>query len=204
MATAPSSPLLSPAQLDQLAEIGERRTARVGDVLFQVGDKRYPFIAIVDGEVAILDPAGNELVRHGSSGFLGELNLLSGQTVFVSALVTEPVRYIAVERDALRSLLNENGPLSDLLLSTFIARREALQSVEGIGLEIVGPHGSEPTMRMLAFARANRLPYTWEETAPPDGGASPLVRLPGGGELHGPSTGQVLRALGIGLALAPR
>ena len=59
-------------------------------------------------------------------------------------------------------------------------------------------------MRMLEFARANRLPYTWQETAPPDGGALPLVRLPGGGELHGPTTGQVLRALGIGLELAPR
>ena len=34
--------------------------------------------------------------------------------------------------------------------------------------------------------------------------ARPLVRLPGGGELHGPTTGQVLRALGIGLELAPR
>ena len=76
--------------------------------------------------------------------------------------------------------------------------------MQGIGLEIVGPHGSEPTMRMLEFARANRLPYTWEETAPPGGGALPLVRLPGGGELHGPSAGQVLRALGIGLELAPR
>ena len=41
-------------------------------------------------------------------------------------------------------------------------------------------------------------------TAPPGGGALPLVRLPGGGELHGPTTGQVLRALGIGLELAPR
>jgi thioredoxin reductase (NADPH) len=30
------------------------------------------------------------------------------------------------------------------------------------------------------------------------------VRLPGGGELHGPTTGQVMRALGIGLELAPR
>src|SRR5262249_33446934 len=112
--------------------------------------------------------------------------------------------YIAVERSALRALLNEDGPLSDLLLSTFISRREALQSVQGIGLEIVGPRSSEPTMRMLEFAKANRLPYTWEGTAPPAGGAVPLVRLPGGAELHGPSTGQLLRAVGIGLELAPR
>jgi thioredoxin reductase (NADPH) len=202
--STPASPLLSPSQLAALAEIGEERSAPVGELLYRVGDRTYPFMAILEGEVAIIDAGGNELIRHGPSGFLGELNLLSGQTVFVNALVIEPLRYIAVERAALRSLLNEDGPLSDLLLSTFIARREALQSVQGIGLEIVGPHDSEPTMRMLDFARANRLPYTWQETAPPDGGALPLVRLPGGGELHGPTAGQLLRALGIGLELAPR
>src|SRR3954467_333816 len=202
--STPASPLLSRSQLAALGEIGEERSAPVGEELYRVGDRTYPFIAILEGQVAIVDAVGNELVRHGPSAFLGELNLLSGQTVFVNALVTEPLRYIAVERGALRSLLNEDGPLSDLVLSTFISRREALQSVQGIGLEIVGPHGSEPTMRMIEFARANRLPYTWQETAPPDGGALPLVRLPGGGELHGPTAGQVLRALGIGLELAPR
>jgi thioredoxin reductase (NADPH) len=173
-------------------------------VLYRVGDRAYPFMAILEGEVAIIDAAGNELIRHGPSAFLGELNLLSGQTVFVNAVVTEPLRYIAVERSALRSLLNEDGALSDLLLSTFISRREALQSAQGVGLEIVGPHGSDATMRILEFARANKLPFNWEDAAPPDGGALPLVRLPGGGELHGPTAGEVLRALGIGLELEPR
>jgi thioredoxin reductase (NADPH) len=202
--SAPASPLLSPSQLAALAEIGQERSGTVGELLYRVGDHIYPFVAILEGEVAIVDEAGHELIRHGPSGFLGELNLLSGQTVFVNALVTEPLRYIAVERGALRSLLNEDGPLSDLLLSTFISRREALQSAQGVGLEIVGPHGSEQTMRMLEFARANRLPHTWEDAAPPGDGPLPLVRLPGAGELRGPTAGQVSRALGIGLELAPR
>jgi thioredoxin reductase (NADPH) len=200
----PESPLLSPSQLAALAKVGEERSAPVGELLYQVGDQTYPFVAILEGEVAIIDAAGNEIIRHGSSRFLGELNLLSGQTVFVNAVVTEPLRYIAVPRTTLLALLNEDAPLSDLVLSTFISRREALQSVQGIGMEIVGPRGSEPTMRLLDFARANRLPYTWEDATPTDGGPSPLVRLPGGGELYGPTTGQVLRALGIGLELAPR
>ena len=119
------------SQMATLAALGEERTAGVGDVLYRVGDATYPFIAIQEGEVAILDAAGNELVRHGASSFLGELNLLSGQTVFVTALVTEPLRYIAVERDALRDVLFDDGPLSDLVLSTFIARREALQTRPG-------------------------------------------------------------------------
>jgi thioredoxin reductase (NADPH) len=206
---------LSASQLATLAQLGEERTANVGDVLFRVGDRRYPFIAIIEGEVAILDAAGNELVRHGTSGFLGEMNLLSGQTVFLTAIVTQALRYIAVDRDALRPVLFEDGLLSDLLLSTFIARREALQQVQGVGLEVIGPHSSEATMRMVEFARSNRLPFTWRDPEGADPASAalvtgldatdlPLVRLPGGVELRGPSTGQVSRALGIGRELAPR
>jgi thioredoxin reductase (NADPH) len=212
----PPSPTLSASQLATLRELGEERTAEIGEVLYRVGDREYPFMAIVAGEVAILDAAGNEIVRHGPAGFLGELNLLSGQTVFVTAVVTEPLRYIAVDRGVLRSLLYEDGPLSDVVLSAFIARREALQRVQGLGLEIVGPHSSKATMRMLEFARSNRLPLTWRDTERADDPAAaalvvgldetrlPLVRLPGGSELQGPSPGQVSRALGIGRELAPR
>jgi thioredoxin reductase (NADPH) len=208
--------MLSASQLATLATLGVERTAGVGDVLFRVGDRSYPFIAIIEGEVAILDAAGNEIIRHSASGFLGEMNLLSGQTVFLTAVVTQPLRYIAVDRDALRPLLFEDGPLSDLLLSTFIARREALQQVQGVGLEVIGPHSSETTMRMVEFARSNRLPFTWRDPERADDASTaalvagldpaslPLVRLPGGVELRGPSTGQVSRALGIGRELAPR
>src|SRR5438309_10350942 len=192
---APPSPTLSASQLATRAQLGEERTADVGDVLYGVGDQRYPFIAILEGEVAIRDAAGQEIVRHGSSNFLGELNLLSGQTVFVTAVVTQPLRYIAVDRDDFRTLLFENAPLSDLVLSTFIERREALQTVEGIGIEIQGPRTSEATMRMLDFARANRLPYSWQDESQSEGEEAPLVRLPGGAELRHPSPGDVLRAL---------
>jgi thioredoxin reductase (NADPH) len=206
VAQPPASPTLSASQLATLTALGEERTADVGDVLFRVGDPRYPFIAILEGEVAILDGAGNEIIRHTNSGFLGEMNLLSGQTVFLTAVVTQPLRYIAVDRDTLRPLLFEDGPLSDLLLSTFIARREALQQVQGVGLEIVGPHSSEATMRMLDFARSNLLPFTWHDGSVEglDSASLPVVRLPGGVELQGPSAGQVSRALGVGRELEPR
>src|SRR6266550_3834626 len=160
---APPSPTLSASQLAALAGLGQERTAGVGDVLYQVGDAIYPFIAILEGEVAIVDAAGNEIVRHGASSFLGELNLLSGQTVFVTALVTQPLRFIAVERERMRALLFEDGPLSDLVLSAFIARREGLQRVRGVGLEIVGPHSSEATRRIVDYARNNRIPFTWRD-----------------------------------------
>jgi thioredoxin reductase (NADPH) len=198
--------VLSEPQIVTLTAHGEERRVDAGEVLFRVGDRKYPLIVILEGEAAVLDGAGNEIIRHGAGGFLGELNLLSGQTVFLTAVATMPMRYIAVERDVLRSLMFDDESLADVLLATFMARREVLQEREGIGLDIVGPRSSAATRRIVEYVRRNRLPHTWREV-PPDGvpeAELPLVRLPGGPELRGPSGGEISRALGIGLELAPR
>jgi thioredoxin reductase (NADPH) len=124
------------------------------------------------------------------------------------------MRYIAVDREVLRRLLFEDGSLSDLLLSAFIQRRELLQQRQGVGVEILGPRDSAETRRLLEFARQMRLPHSWVDPAGSDEAAAlveredpgdvPLVRLPGGTELRRPSNGELSRALGIGLELAPR
>jgi thioredoxin reductase (NADPH) len=199
---APASRVLSSSQLATLAAQGEERTAEVGERLYSIGDETYPFIAILEGEAAVLDGAGEEIVRHGPAGFLGELNLLSGQTVFVTAVVTQPMRYIAVDREVLRDLLFDDPTLSDLLLSTFVERREALQQRHGLGIEIIGGRDAD-TRRLLEFARRQRLVHTYSEVAS-DGSATPVVRLPGGEELQNPSNGELSRALHIGRQLAPR
>ena len=59
----PDSPTLSASQLKTLAEVGEERTADAGDVLYRIGDASYPFIAILEGEVAIVDAACNPAMR---------------------------------------------------------------------------------------------------------------------------------------------
>ncbi len=210
----PVSRVLSSSQLAMLADHGEELTAEVGQTLFEVGDESYPFVAIVEGEVMVTDATGQEIVRHGASGFVGEMNLLSGQTVFLTAVVTEPMRYIAVDREVLRQLLFEDGALSDLLLSAFVERRELLQQQQGIGFEIIGPRESPQTRRLLDFARRQRLPHSWVDptTSAPAGDAidtpgsaeMPVVRMPGGALLRNPSNGELSRALGIGRELAPR
>jgi thioredoxin reductase (NADPH) len=206
--------VLSSTQLALLAERGEELTAEVGEKLYEIGDATYPFIAILEGEVAVLDGAGHEIVRHGASGFLGEVNLLSGQSVFVTAIVTQQLRYIALPREDLRVLLFDDPSLSDLILGALVERRELLQRRQGIGPEIIGPRDLPDTRRLLEFARAQRLPHIWVDptettdgagpAAEPSVSAMPLVRLPGGVELLNPSNGELSRALGIGRELAPR
>jgi thioredoxin reductase (NADPH) len=205
--------MLSPSQLAKLAALGEERTADTGDVLYRVGDARYPFIAIIDGEAAVLDAAGHEIVRHGAGGFLGEISLMTGQTVLVTAVVTKPMRYIAVDRDDLRQVLFDDSSLSELLLGAFVSRRELLQQSHDVGIEIVGMRDSADTRRLIDYSRRQRLPYTWidpnerhersgEPSSADDG--TTRVRLPGGQELSNPTNGELSRAIGIGLELAPR
>jgi thioredoxin reductase (NADPH) len=210
----PVTRALSEQQIDMLAEHGEERTAAVGDVLFEVGDATYPFIAIREGEAAIHDANGREIIRHGAPGFLGEMNLLSGQTVFLTAVVTEPMRYVAVDRETLRGLLFEDSTLADMLLSAFVQRRESLQRVDGVGIEIVGPTQDQATRALVDFAKRLRLAYYWRDPLTDADAATlvadlapeqiPLVRLPGGVDLHRPTNGELSRTLGIGLELAPR
>jgi thioredoxin reductase (NADPH) len=215
-ATPPLSPILSPAQVKTLAEHGEERTAAEGEFLFRIGDASYPLIVVLEGEAAILDGAGNEIARQGPGGFLGEMNLLTGQTVFVDCVVTQPMRYIAVDRHDLRPLLFEDAALADMMLSHFIRRREILQRREGVGFEVIGPRSSAATRHLIDYARRGRLPYIWRDpergedpeaadlVAELEPAELPLVRLPGGPELRNPSHGQLWRALGIGLELGPR
>ena len=214
--TSPLSPILSPGQVESLAAVGEERTAAEGEFLFRIGDARYPMIVVLEGEAAILDAAGNEIARQGPGGFLAEMNLLSGQTVFVDAVAVQPMRYIAVEREDLQPLMFDDVALADVLLNTFIRRREILQRQEGVGFEVIGPRSSSSTRRVLDYARSGLLPHVWRDPERPDESEAaaivadlepddvPLVRLPGGTELRNPSNGQLWRALGIGLELERR
>jgi thioredoxin reductase (NADPH) len=126
------------------------------------------------------------------------------------------MRYIAVDREELRPLLFEDGALADVLLHTFMRRREILQQREGVGFEVIGPRSLAPTRRLIDYARRARLPHVWRDAerggdreaaaiiADVEQDELPLVRLPGGVELRNPSNVQLSRALGMGLDLGPR
>src|SRR5438132_11534192 len=71
-------------------------------------------------------------------------------------------------------------------------------------MEVIGPHPSAETRRIVDFVNRSRIPYTRRDPEPGEEGELPLVRLPGGLELRKPSNGELSRALGIGLELGAR
>lgn len=71
-----------------LDALGTRRSIAPGEYLYREGDATYDFHAVVSGAVDIVIHSDGEerlITRHSAGRFLGELNMLTGLRVFVSA-----------------------------------------------------------------------------------------------------------------------
>src|ERR1700712_1226431 len=98
-------PRLSDEQIAALEDSGTRRSTEPGEILFREGDRNCDFIVVLRGLVAIVarDHGVERLIAaHGPGRFLGELDLLTGETSFVSAVVREPGEILAVPVERLR------------------------------------------------------------------------------------------------------
>jgi thioredoxin reductase (NADPH) len=162
-------PRLSDAQLARLRSYGTPQRVDAGDVLYGPGDATYDFVVIEDATVEIVQPATRDapeesLVRFGPGSFLGELNLLTGQAVYLIARVVEDGRVHRIAPALFRRLMAEDPELSDILLEAFGARREVLtQSGASRGLELVGSAMDSASLALRTYAARRRLPHLWLE-----------------------------------------
>jgi thioredoxin reductase (NADPH) len=121
-------PRLSDAQLARLRAYGTPQTVEAGEVLYGPGDATYDLVVTEDATVEIVQPATRDapeesLVRFGPGSFLGELNMLTGQAVYLIARVVEGGRVHRIAPARFRHLMAEDPDLSDVLLEAFRARR---------------------------------------------------------------------------------
>lgn len=172
-------PRLDEHQIEALAAYGERRRTRPGETLYQAGDPSCDFFVILDGKVAVIEGEGNDervIGVHGPGRFLGELNLLTGQPVFVSAVVQEPGEVLVVPTERLRQLVSRDCLLGDLILRAYLIRRSLLIGL-GTGFRIVGSRFSLDTRRLREFAARNRLPHRFVDVEEDQAAEALLRRL---------------------------
>ncbi|MGI8649570.1 MAG: FAD-dependent oxidoreductase, partial [Rubrobacter sp.] len=210
--TGEASPRLTEDQVSILEGYGEVRRVERGDILFREGDRDYDFFVLLSGEAGIVENFRGEsrtIAVHGERRFLGELNMFTGQSVYLTAIMREAGEVLAVPLAKLKEVVAEDAGLSDLILTTFLLRRAILLG-SGAGMKIVGSRYSEDTRRIRDFAVRNRVPHdlisleddAGAETllqefglAPTD---TPVVILAGVQNLKNPSTAELTRALGLG------
>jgi thioredoxin reductase (NADPH) len=160
-------PTLTPADLERLRSYGTVREVAAGDLLFVPGQRDYDFFVLIDAVVTILQRDGDReaaLASHGAGRFLGELNMLTGSQLMVSARVERSGRVLQVPHDSFRRLLRREAGPARTIVDAFLARRAILTG--GLGarsLQILGSRFSPEALRLRQFVARQRLPHAWED-----------------------------------------
>src|SRR5215216_6142850 len=159
------APTLNEDQIEVLSRYGETRETEAGQVLFRAGDPSNDFFVVLEGEVEMIDDFAGEartIAVFLAGRFLGELNILTGQAMYLSAVVRKGGEVLAISREQLKEVVTEEPNLSDIILKAFLARRSYLMRT-GVGLRIIGSRHSGDATRLREFAARNRLPHVWIE-----------------------------------------
>jgi thioredoxin reductase (NADPH) len=205
------APTLREDQIEILRRYGQKRKTEVGDVLFRAGDTQNDFIVILEGEVEVVDDFAGEARTIGvflAGRFLGELNMLTGQAMYLTAVVREAGEVLSITRERLKEIVTEEPNLSDVILKAFLARRKYMIKT-GLGLRIIGSRHSSDAARLREVAARNRVPHVWIELVEdPEAGAllerfgakpseTPVTVWQGEDVLKNPTNAEFARTTGL-------
>ncbi|MGW5112681.1 FAD-dependent oxidoreductase [Nocardia sp. NPDC004123] len=160
-------PVLSDAQLERVRGYGSVEVVQPGAVLYGTGQRTYDFIVLTTAAAEIVRVATTDLpealvVSCTPGQFLGELNLLTGQSTYLTARVTAAGSIIRIDPAAFRRLMDEDTELSDLILTAFLARRSELQSgAAALSVRMLGSELSRESLALRSWAAHARIAYTW-------------------------------------------
>ncbi|GAA2575887.1 FAD-dependent oxidoreductase [Winogradskya consettensis] len=203
---------LDDEQFRRLARYGVEEHAEAGHVLYATGDTAYDLLLLRTATVDLVrDPtaSGPErlIFRGGPGDFLGELNLLTGQNVYLTARVAVAGTVVRIVAPTLRRILAEQGDIADVLLQAFRTRREVIRSAAGSALEIIGRADDAAAIRLRTYVTQLLLPMSWLDAASMSGlalmSASGLdaddlpAALVNGSVLRHATPGGVAAALGL-------
>src|SRR5215470_7069164 len=172
------APPLDAEQLALLSRYGQERPTTAGQVLFREGDRGYDFIVVLSGAVSVIDhEAGvvRELATLGPGRFVAELNILTGERVFATAVVRETGSVLVVPVDRLQAVIAQDQTLSDVIVQVILRRRQWFVQ-QRAGLRILGSRTSPDARRLQEFGTRNRLLYVWVDVDTDPGAGAVLAQ----------------------------
>ena len=170
-----SAAVFTPDEMQIVRGFGNRTRVAAGELLFAAGDVGQAFIVIESGEVEIVRPATPDalesvLVRHDPGRFLGALNLLSGQSAYLTARVLTSGLIIRVEPEAFVCAMKEETLISATVLNAFVARRALLRVGEGArSVEVLGSRWSAASLALRSWLARMQIPHLWMDVDETEG-----------------------------------
>ena len=211
-------PELTPAQVERISGVGRRRDVRAGEVLIEVGEQNTRFFVVLTGAIEIVRLIGDReepVVVHHARQFTGEINMLSARRSLVRARAAADGAVIAVDREDLRTLVQRDSELSEILMRAFILRRVALAAQDSNDMVLLGSRHSGSTQHIKEFLSRNGQPFTYQDVETDPGvqvvldrfhigvDEVPVILCRGGHVLKNPSLESLSSVLGLSATLDP-
>ena len=164
-------PRLSTAEFAVLKSLATAHDYADGEIIFRAGQADIDLFVVESGRIDILNPTSDNrvIVTHEPGQFSGDIDLLTGRPVIVTAVARGSSRIWRVPGSHLRGLLNRVPSLGEKLIVAFTRRRELLLEAGGLGLRVVGPGHCRDTNTVREFLYKNFVPFTWFDPATDEG-----------------------------------
>jgi thioredoxin reductase (NADPH) len=172
-----ASPQLGDELFARLISYGTPQETHPGDVLFKPDDVDVDLIVVARGSVDVIrtataDVPADTVAKVRAGGFVGELNLMTGQNVYLLCKVRDAGTVYRVTPERLRQLMANDVELSDIIFKALIARRELLQhSTSARAVEIIGNPRSAAGLALRTYAARQHLIHVWFDADSPAGEA---------------------------------
>jgi thioredoxin reductase (NADPH) len=202
-------PRLTTAEIAILKPLAAVHDYADGETIFRAGQADIDLCVVESGQIEIRNPTdGNRvIVTHDPGQFSGDIDLLTGRPVIVTAVARGKSRVWRVPGIHLRAVLNRVPSLGEKLIVAFTSRRELLSRMGVIGLRVVGPGRCRDTNTVREFLYKNFVPFTWFDPETEEGQKAfqalgspkktPVIGCGDGQVLVNPSLQELARAAGI-------
>ncbi len=156
-------PELTSAELALVRPLAVARDYADGEAIFRAGQADIDLVIVETGQIEIRNPTDGQriIAVHKPGGFAGDIDLLTGRPVIVTAVARGPTRVLCVPGSQLRTLLNRVPSFGEKLIAAFTRRREMLAQLGVVGLRVVGPARCRSTNTVREFLYKNFVPFTW-------------------------------------------
>src|SRR5215469_5141526 len=193
-AAGDTRPLLTAAQIDRLRRWATTENVVDGQTILRSGERQDELVYVESGVVELQadTPIGDPqvLAEMHAGDFIGEMNLVTGQRMYLSAIVREPGVIYRIDPERFSVLIADDVELSDLILTAMYQRREQLAAALAVSVRIVGRPDTPTLLDLLHYVTQRRIAYTWVDAGGTNGAAEcealsiadadlPTVVLPG-------------------------
>ncbi|CAZ95517.1 FAD-dependent oxidoreductase [Zobellia galactanivorans] len=156
----PRFPQLPQSHVNILKGYGNIEHYNEETVVFDLGQLRYDFFVVLEGEIAILNPNNEKkvIVVHGKNEFSGDSGMLSDRGAQFRAVAKAGSELLKVSPYKLKEAIAKHSNLSDLLLNAFLQRQDTILNEYVGGIKLVGSGNSKEAYAIRDFMDKN---YIW-------------------------------------------